>query len=91
MCTEYEDELTAIERSKMGLDAFGLCKVNLRRNEIVGDIYQIEHPLEDAKSDEGAFLKTCKILFPNGFNFLTNSFLEVFKADQKRSPEEIEL
>lgn len=54
MYTEFEDELAAIESNKMGLNALGLWKVNLRRNEIVVDIHQIEQPLQDAKWDEGA-------------------------------------
>lgn len=64
MYTEYEDELTAIEREKKGPDALGLgeFEVNLRRNKIVGGVYQIEfleQPMQDAKADEGALLRTC--------------------------------
>lgn len=80
MYTEYEDELTAIERNKMGPNALGLgeFEVNLRRNKIVGGIYQIEYleqPLQDAKADEGALLRTCKNLFPLRFYLIVVSLV----------------
>jgi cancer susceptibility candidate protein 1 len=65
MYTEYEDGLNVIVRGKMGPEALGLgeFEVNLRRNKIVGGVYQIEYleqPLQDVKADEGALLRTCK-------------------------------
>lgn len=67
MYTEYEDELNGIEREKMGPEgmALGEFEVNLRRNKIVGGVYQIEYleqPLQDVKADEGALLRTCRKL-----------------------------
>lgn len=65
MYTEYEDELNAIERAKMGslnLDEF---EVNLRSHKITGGIFQIEYleqPLQDVKTDEGALLRTCNLI-----------------------------
>jgi cancer susceptibility candidate protein 1 len=61
--TEYEDELNAIERRRMGPESLGLgeFEVNLRRNKIVGGVFQIEYleqPLQDLKTDEGALLRT---------------------------------
>lgn len=49
----------------MGPDSLNLgeFEVNLRRNKIVGGVYQIEYleqPLQDVKADEGALLRTCK-------------------------------
>jgi cancer susceptibility candidate protein 1 len=65
MYTEYEDELTAIERQKMGPESLNLgeFEVNLRKNKIVGGVFQIEYleqPLQDVKTDEGALLRTCE-------------------------------
>ncbi|CRK91757.1 CLUMA_CG005391, isoform A [Clunio marinus] len=58
MYTEYEDELNAIERNKMGRDSLKLdeFEVNLRSHKITGGIFQIdylEQPLQDVKFDEG--------------------------------------
>lgn len=68
MYTEYEDGLNAIERGRMGPEALclGEFEVNLRRNKIVGGVFQIElleQPLQDIKADEGALLRTCKKSF----------------------------
>lgn len=68
MYTEYEDELNAIERQKMGPDALNLdeFEVNLRRYKIVGGVFQIEYleqPLQDVKADTGALLRTCNYCF----------------------------
>lgn len=64
MYTEYEDELNAIERAKMGPESLSLdeFEVNLRSHRITGGICQIdyvEQPLQDVKTDEGALLRTC--------------------------------
>lgn len=64
MYTEYEDELNAIERAKMGPESLDLdeFEVNLRSHKITGGIFQIEYleqPLQDVKTDEGALLRTC--------------------------------
>lgn len=64
MYTEYEDELNAIEREKMGPNSLNLAEleVNLRSHRITGGIFQIEYlevPLQDVKTDEGALLRTC--------------------------------
>lgn len=77
MYTEYEDELNAIERAKMGPESLNLdeFEVNLRSHKITGGIFQIEYleqPLQDVKTDEGALLRTCNsiwIYFP--FNSLS--------------------
>lgn len=67
MYTEYEDELNEIERKKMGPDSLNLSEfeVNLRSYRIAGGIILIEYieqPLQNIKTDEGALLRTCKIL-----------------------------
>lgn len=64
MYTEYEDELNAIERAKMGPESLNLdeFEINLRSHRITGGIFQIdyvEQPLQDVKTDEGALLRTC--------------------------------
>jgi len=84
MYTEYEDELNAIERGKMGPESLNLdeFEVNLRSHKITGGIFQIdyvEQPLQDVKTDEGALLRTCNsilTLIPFGRSpFQFSSFL----------------
>lgn len=67
MYTDFEDELNAIERAKMGPESLNLdeFEVNLRSHKITGGIFQIEYieqPLQDVKTDEGALLRTCNSL-----------------------------
>lgn len=64
MYTEYEDELNAVERNKMGRESLNLdeFEVNLRSHKITGGIFLIEYleqPLQDLKVDEGGLLRTC--------------------------------
>lgn len=82
MYTEYEDELNAIERAKMGPESLNLdeFEVNLRSHKITGGIFQIEYleqPLQNVKTDEGALLRTCNSIFmliSSGIRFKTSLF-----------------
>lgn len=90
MYTEYEDELNAIERAKMGPESHNLdeFEVNLRSHRITGGIFQIdylEQPLQDLKTDEGALLRTCnsilmRISFKSSFKCLFLSFPSLSKV-----------
>lgn len=101
MYTEYEDELNAIERAKMGPESLNLdeFEVNLRSHKITGGIFQIEYleqPLQDVKTDEGALLRTCNlILMPIYFRqtfsspaFLSPSLVAHSASDSSSQAEE---
>jgi hypothetical protein len=62
---DYEDQLNAARRQKLGADSLNLKRydINLRRHRITGGIYMIdylEQPEQDVQIGKKALLRNCK-------------------------------